>query len=42
MVMINTILTWIAVILLAEMAIAFPTVIGMFIKYLIEEKRGRN
>lgn len=38
--MINTILTWIAIILLAEMAIVFPIVIGAFIKYLIEEMRG--
>ena len=40
--MINTILTWIAVILLAETAIAFSIVIGAFIKYLIKEMRGHK
>lgn len=38
--MINTILTWIAMILFGELAIVFPIVIGIFIKYVIEEMRG--
>jgi hypothetical protein len=38
--MINTILTWIALTLLAEMAIAFPIVIGIAIKVIIQEMRG--
>lgn len=38
--MINTILTWIAIILLAEIAIAFPIVIGIAIKVIIQELGG--
>ena len=38
--MINTILTWIAITLLVEMTIAFPIVIGIAIKVIIQELRG--
>jgi hypothetical protein len=38
--MFETILTWMAIILLGELAIVFPIVIGIFLKHFIEEMRG--
>lgn len=38
--MINTILFWLAIIILSELAIVFPIVMGIAIKFIIQELRG--